>query len=281
MILVTGASGNVGRQVVDQLVTAGETVRAVSRHPGRVAWPDGVEAVSGDLAAGLSAEVFDGVTALHLFPVPERAAEVVGAAEAAGVRHVTVLSSLAADSAEHGPLSRRHLDVEQAVAASTLSWTFVRPGMFMTNTRQWAPLIRAEGVVRQPYPDSTTAPIHEVDIAAVAVAALLDPDRHAGHAYDLSGPEALSQLDRVAVLSRVIGRELRFVELSRDEARADLLASPWMSEGLADALLGLMAATVGHRDGLVLPGVEEVTGRPGRTFERWVQEHREEFLPSA
>jgi uncharacterized protein YbjT (DUF2867 family) len=281
MILVTGASGNVGRQVVEQLVAAGEPVRAVSRHPERVDWPEGVQAVSGDLAAGLPAEVFDGVIALHLFPVPDRAADVVEAAEAAGVRHVTVLSSLAADAAEHGPLSRRHLDVEQAVAASGMSWTFVRPGMFMTNTRQWAPLIRAEGVVRQPYPDSTAAPIHEADIAAVTVAALLDPGRHAGRAYDLSGPEALSQLDRVAVLSRVIGRELRFVELSRDEARADLLTSPWMNEGVADAVLGLMAATVGQREGLVLPGVEEVTGRAGRSFESWVQEHREEFLASA
>ncbi|WP_375424940.1 NAD(P)H-binding protein [uncultured Friedmanniella sp.] len=278
MILVTGATGNVGRQIVEQLVSAGAPVRAVSRRPEQTAWPDGVEAVAGDLTAGLSAEVFRDVTAMHLFPVPDRVAGVVAGAEAAGVRHVTVLSSLAADSDEHGPLSRRHLDVEQAVAASTMTWTFVRPGMFMTNTRQWAPLIRAEGVVRQPYPDSVTAPIHEDDIAAVTVAALLDPGRHAGRAYELSGPDPLSQVDRMAVISRAIGRELRFDELTREQARTDLLRSPWMSEGLADALLSLMAATVGARDGLVLPAVEDVTGRSPRTFASWVEQHRQEFV---
>lgn len=281
MILVTGATGNVGRQVVEQLVAAGAAVRAISRHPDQTQWSDGVQAVAGDLTAGLAPEVFRDVSAMHLFPVPERAVDVVAAAEAAGVRHVTVLSSLAADSDEHGPLSRRHLDVEKAVAGSSMTWTFVRPGMFMTNTRQWAPLIRTEGRVRQPYPESTTAPIHEADIAAVAVAALLEPDRHAGRAYELSGPEALSQLDRMEVISRVIGRELTFVELTRDEARADLLSSPWMSEGLADALLGLMASTVGAHDGLVLPAVEDVTGRSPRTFETWVEEHRAEFMATA
>lgn len=279
MILVTGATGNVGRQVVQQLVAAGAPVRAVSRNPDRTDWPRGVEAVAGDLTAGLPAEVFRDVTALHLFPVPDRATEVVAAAEAAGVWHVTVLSSLAADADEHGPLSRRHLDVEQAVAASGMTWTFVRPGMFMTNARQWAPLIRTEGVVRQPYPDSTTAPIHEADIAGVAVAALLEPDRHAGRAYELSGPEALSQLDRMEVISRVVGVELQFVELTRDEARADLLRSPWMSEDLADSLLGLIASSVGARDGLVLPAVQDVLGRPARAFETWVEEHRAEFTP--
>jgi uncharacterized protein YbjT (DUF2867 family) len=277
MILVTGATGNVGRQIVEQLVAAGEPVRAVSRHPEQTDWPSGVEAVAGDLTAGLAPELFRDVTALQLFPVPERAADVVRTAEAAGVRHVTVLSSLAADSDEHGPLSRRHLDVEQAVAASGMTWTYVRPGMFMTNTRQWAPSIRTEGVVREPYPQSTTAPIHEADIAAVTVAALLEPDRHAGRAYELSGPEALSQLDRLAVISRVIGRELTFVELGRDEARAGMLRNPWMSEGLADALLDLMASTVGAHDGLVLPAVQDVTGRSPRTFESWVEEHRADF----
>ncbi len=281
MILVTGATGNVGRQVVQQLAAAGAPVRAVSRNPERTDWPPGVEAVAGDLTTGLPVEVFRDVTALHLFPVTQGAPEAVAAAAAAGVRHVTVLSSLAADSDEHGPLSRRHLDVEQAVAASAMTWTFARPGMFMTNTRQWAPLIRTEGLVRQPYADSVTAPIHEADIAAVVVAGLLEPDRHAGRAYELSGPEALSQLERTEVLSRVLGVELRFVELTRDQARAELLQSPWMSENLADALLGLWASSVGVRDGLVLPGVEDATGHPPRSFATWVSEHREEFTPTA
>lgn len=290
MILVTGASGNVGRQVVDQLVAAGEQVRALSRHPERVTWPAGVEAVAGDLTQELSPEVFAGAGALYLFPEPARAREVVAAAVAAGVRHVVVLSSLAAETDPDGPmaaLQRRHVDVEQAVeeagttGAAPLTWTHVRPGMFMANTLSWVPSVRAEGVVREPYGDATAAPVHEADIAAVAVAALLDPERHAGRAYTLSGPEALSQVDRVRVLAEVLGRPVAFEELSREDARGRLLGNPWMSEQLADGLLGMLAASVGARDGLVLPGVEEVLGRPPLTFARWVEDHRSDFAPPA
>lgn len=278
---MTGATGNVGRQVVDQLLAAGEPVRALSRHPERAGWPERVEAVAGDLAGGVPEEVFAGVRAMHLFPVADRVTEVVGTAAAAGVSHVTVLSSLSASWASDNPLQRRHTVVEQAVEASGMTWTHVRPGMFMTNTLQWAPGIRSEGVVRQPFPDATAAPVHEADIAAVAVAALLDPARHAARAYELSGPEALSQLDRVRILAEVLGRPVRFEEQTREEARADLLVNPWMTERLADALLDLQERTVGMREGLVLPAVEDVLGRPGRTFAGWVSDHRSAFSPAA
>jgi uncharacterized protein YbjT (DUF2867 family) len=283
MILVTGATGNVGRQVVEQLVAAGEPVRALSRHPERVAWPEGVEPVVGDLTQDLPGEVFAGVRALFLFPEPRRVREVVSTAASAGVRHVAVLSSLGAamEETEGMVLRRRHLDVEQAVEASSMTWTHVRPGMFMTNTLSWAEAVRTDGVVRAPYPDATAAPVHEVDIAGVAVAALLDPARHAGHAYALSGPEALSQLDRVAILAEVLDRPVRLEEQTRDQARADLLANPWMNAQLADTLLDLQASSVGVRDGIVLPGVEDVLGRPALSFRRWVEDHREAFAPTS
>jgi uncharacterized protein YbjT (DUF2867 family) len=283
MILVTGATGNVGRQVVEQLVAAGEPVRALSRHPERASWPDGVETVTGDLTSELPVEVFAGARALYLFPEPTRVATVVASAAAAGVRHVVVLSSLAAglDGVEGMEvLQRRHLDVERAVEASGLSWTHVRPGMFMTNTLSWAEAIRTGGVVREPYPDATAAPVHEADIAAVAVAALRDPERHAGAAYPLSGPESLSQLDRVRILAEVLGRPVRLEEQTRDQARASLLANPWMNDRLAESLLDMLAASRGVRDGLVLPTVEEVLGRPARTFASWVDEHRDAFTSS-
>ncbi|GAB2572355.1 NAD(P)H-binding protein [Microlunatus antarcticus] len=282
MILVTGASGNVGRQVVDQLVGRGEPVRALSRRPGRVDWPDGVEAVAGDLTEELPAEVLAGVRALYLFPEPARVRAVAEAAAAAVVRHVVVLSSIsvAMDTPpELEPLRRRHLAVEEAVEASSMTWTHIRPGMFMANTLGWAASVRAEGVVRQPFGDSTAAPVHEADIAAVAVAALLDPGRHAGRAYALSGPEPLSQLDRVRVLAEVLGRPVRFEEQTRDQARAEMLANPWVNEGLADALLTMLEQASGVRDGIVLPGVEDVLGRPALTFARWVEDHRADFAP--
>jgi len=220
MILVTGASGNVGRQVVEQLVAAGEPVRAVSRDPARTTWPTGVETVAGDLVGGVPPEAFHDVRAVHLFPAPEGVDDVVTAARAAGVEHVTVLSSLSASWETDNPLQRRHTAVERAVEGSGLTWTHLRPGMFMTNTLAWAPAIRAGEAVRAPYGESVAAPVHEADIAAVAVAALLDPTRHAGAAYELSGPEALSQRDRVRVLAEVLGREVRFEEQSRAEVRA-------------------------------------------------------------
>jgi uncharacterized protein YbjT (DUF2867 family) len=281
MILVTGATGNVGRQVVEQLVAAGEPVRALSRHPERAAWPEGVEGVAGDLVDGVPPAAFAGVRALHLFPAPEGVEAVVRAAEAAGVEHVTVLSSLSASWELDNPLQRRHTAVEEAVQASGLTWTLLRPGMFMTNTLQWAPAVRRDEPVRAPYAQAVAAPVHEADIAAVAVAALLDPGRHAGAAYELSGPEALTQLDRVRILSEVLGRPVRFEEQTHDEALADLLRNPWRTEGLAGTLLAMQASTVGTSEGLVLPGVPDVLGRPARTFASWVADHREEFDPAA
>jgi len=284
MILVTGATGNVGRQVVEQLVDAGEGVRALSRRPEQASWADGVERVAGDLTRPLPAEAFEDVDRLYLFPEPTHAREVVAAATAAGVRHVVVLSSLSVamdhDNGTMRALQRRHLDVEEAVEASPMTWTHVRPGMFMTNTLGWAEAVRTEGVVREPYPEATAAPIHEADTAAVAVAALLDPERHAGRAYALSGPEALSQRDRVRVLGEVLGREVRFEELSREEARTRMLARPGVPERFVDGLLGMLAASSGVREGVVLPGVQEVLGRPGRTFASWVEDHRADFTPA-
>jgi uncharacterized protein YbjT (DUF2867 family) len=284
MILVTGATGNVGRQVVARLVDAGEPVRALSRHPERAAWPPAVERVTGDLTQELPGEVFDGVRALYLFPEPSRAEEVVAAAAAAGVEHVVVLSSLAAgeDGVEGlEVLQRRHLVVERAAEGSSMTWTHVRPGMFMANTLGWADSVRGDGVVREPYPDATAAPVHEDDVAAVAVAALLDPARHAGAAYPLSGPEALSQVDRVRVLSEVLGRPVRFEEQTREQARGRMLTNPWMNAALADSLLDMLAVSSGVREDLVLPTVADVLGRPPLAFARWVEDHRDAFDPAA
>ena len=178
-------------------------------------------------------------------------------------------------------LKRRHLEVEEAVERSRMAWTHVRPGMFMTNTLSWAEPVRTDGVVREPLPGPVAAPVHEADIAGVVVAALLDPERHAGAAYALSGPEALSQVDRVRILAEVLGRPVRFEELGRDEARARMLENPWMNERLADSLLALQADAVGVREGLVLPTVADALGRPALDFARWVEDHRDDFTSAA
>jgi uncharacterized protein YbjT (DUF2867 family) len=178
--LVTGATGTVGRSLVHQLLEAGEPVRALTRHPESARLPDAVEVVGGDLADPATlAGAFDGAERLHLFPVPETAPAVMAMAKEAGVGRVTVLSS---GSVTAGLDTDYQLPVEQAVEASGVEWTHLRPGDFAANRlRLWGPSIRAERVVRWPWPDEVGVPIHEADIAAVAVLALLE-DGHAGRA---------------------------------------------------------------------------------------------------
>ena len=196
--LVTGATGKAGRHVVAALLSAGERVRALTRNPRESALPPEVEVVRGDLTDPATVP-FDGITGVHLLTVGgddyatlTTGAELVKRAEDAGVRRVAVLWN-----GDIGP-------VEEAVAASSLEWTRLQPTDFMGNTLHLAPSIRAEGRVREAFPDVLVAPVHEADVGAVS-AAVLTQDGHAGKAYVLTGPEALSARQRVARLGAVLG----------------------------------------------------------------------------
>jgi len=275
-ILVTGATGHVGRVVAGRLRAAGLPVRALTRRPETARLPDGTEVVAGDLTdiSTLPGGLFDDVDRVYLFPVPETTAAVMERARAAGVRRVVTLSALAAEMDDgDNPLGDRHLAVERAVEAAGVEWTHLRPGPFAVNMLSWAPSIRAEGIVRAPYPESQQAPIHEADIAEVAVAALLE-DGHAGAAYAMSGPESLTNTERVAAIGAAIGREIRFEEQTPDEARAQMRT--YMPPPVADMMLEYQASTVG-RPAPVLPGVERVLGHPGRTFAQWAADHADDF----
>jgi uncharacterized protein YbjT (DUF2867 family) len=280
--LVTGATGTVGRSLVDRLLEAGEPVRALTRDPGAARFPDGVEVVGGDLADPATLRgAFDGAERLHLFPVPETAPEVMAMATAAGVRRVTVLSS---GSVGAGLDTDYQLPVEQAVEASGVEWTHLRPGDFAANRlRLWGPSVRAERVVRWPFPDEAGIPIHEDDLAAVAAVALLD-DGHAGRAYDLTGPETLTVREQVAAIAAALGEEVRLEEVSPEEA-LELLTRQggWAAEN-APFLLGYEGFSpdteipdYGPEELAPLPTVEQVTGRPARSFARWAADHAADF----
>lgn len=274
-ILVTGATGNVGRQVVARLLDAGESVRALTRRPETAGLPAAAEVVAGDLdrPETLGAGLFTGVDRMYLFPSAHPEA-VLGRATAAGVRRVVTLSALAVTAGQGNAIGDRHAMVEKAVEGAGVEWTHLRPGAFAANALwQWAPTIRAEGVVRAPYGRSHQAPVHEADIADVAVAALRE-DGHAGRAYALSGPESLTQVERVATIAAVIGREIRFEEQTREEARAVMAAQ--MPEPAAEMLLTFMAGSV-DAPATIFPAYAEVTGRTGRTFAQWAAEHAEAF----
>jgi uncharacterized protein YbjT (DUF2867 family) len=282
--LVTGATGNVGRLVVDRLVGAGVRVRALTRDPA-AAFPEGVEVASGDLTdPDTIVAALDGVERMYLFPVPATAREVVGLARRAGVRRIVVLSSGAVTT---GHDTDYHRPVERAVEESGLEWTHVRPGEFALNKLWlWGPSIRAERVVRDPFPDLASFSVHERDIADVAAGALLH-DGHAGAAYTVTGPELITRRDQVRAIASAIGCPVRFEEVTREQARDIYREQGGFAATNADFLLGFTdysgaepapGAEPASKAGPVrLPTAEQVTGAPARTFTEWARDHAPDF----
>ncbi|MEV6868590.1 NAD(P)H-binding protein [Streptosporangium subroseum] len=273
MILVTGAAGNVGANIVRQLLDAGERVRVITRNPRTRTLPDEVEVLPGNLTRPETLPAaLDGVDRAFLFPVFGALDGFLDAARQAGLSHVVLLSSSAVAYPTPGWIGDQHLELERAVAASGLPWTYVRPDAFMTNDLAWAHQIAESGVVRGAYGQAATAPVDPRDIAAVAVRALLE--RHAGKAYVLTGPQSLTQIDRVRIIGETIGRPLRFEEQPREQFRKQLLqgAPPPAVDFLLDMLASMDGMTAE-----VLPTVEEVTGRPAFTYAQWAAHHAATF----
>ncbi|MEU1516837.1 NAD(P)H-binding protein [Streptomyces sp. NPDC005811] len=270
-ILLTGATGKVGRHVTEGVLARGHRVRALSRTPGAAALPAGVEVVRGDLEEPRTLPAaLEGIDRMYLFPVPGTAHEVAALARKAGVRHIVVLSSSSVLEDEGNPSHQHHRTVERAVEDSGADWTFVRPDEFAGNVLwKWGESIRTEGVVRTPYGGAARALVHEADIAAVIVAALLE-EGHAGEQYLVTGPRALTQIEQVRTLAEAIGREIRFEELSRAAGREAM--SRVMPPPVVEMLLDYLAESV-VTPGPVTDAVRRVTGREARTFASWAAEH--------
>jgi uncharacterized protein YbjT (DUF2867 family) len=277
MILVTGATGSVGRHVVAELLAAGHQVRALTRNPEGADIAERAEIVRGDLARpDLLADALSGVHAVYLMAMGGVAHRVVDVAERSGVQRIVLLSTGdVRDDVERQPdaVAEVHGAFEQAVARSGLQWTFLRPNEFAGNSLQWAPQIRAGDVVRAPYPRACTAPIHERDIAAVAVRALTG-DGHHGAKYVLTGPQALTHADQLDMIGAAIGRRLLFQEIAAEEAREAMVR--YAPAPIVDAVLGQLAAAV-DRPPVLTDVVRATTGRPARTFQEWAREHADDF----
>ena len=277
-ILVTGATGSVGSSVVDQLMAAGAPVRASARRPAALDLPDDVERVELDLVRpGTFGPALAGVRSVFLYVQPAGLDAFLAAAARAGVEHLVVLSSQTVNEHISGreAIAAMHKAVEQKVVDSGLPCTFVRPGHFATNALLWgwAAQLRAGDVLRFPYPDLENAAIHEKDIAAVAVTALVEPGDQ-GQAYFVTGPESISQRRQLADIAAATGRSLQFVELSPEETRPMLLRQ--MPEWVTDAMLLSWQASNGV-PAEVSDGVEKVTGRPARPFAEWAADHAKDF----
>ncbi|MEV0829879.1 NAD(P)H-binding protein [Nonomuraea rubra] len=273
MILVTGATGNAGGALVRTLAEAGEPVRALVRR--EVELP--AELALGDLNdPGSVAGALAGVRGVFLMAGYDRMDETLAAVARAGVEHVVLLSASAAEAADlDNPISRYHVESEALVRESGVPWTVLRPRTFMSNTFRWAGQLRSGDVVRDSWPGVAVATVDPLDIAAVAAASLLEKG-HDGQVYGLTGPRALRPADRVRILGEALGRELRFEGLTDAEARAEMLDGG-MPEAYAEAFYGFFAR--GELDeSAVLPTVEQVTGRPPRTFEQWALANTGAFL---
>jgi len=274
MILVTGGRGRIARATVARLLAARQAVRVVSRAPAGLRYPPDVEITGpADWPA-----VFAGVTAVLLYADPAEVGDVLTVAGEAGVRQVTLVSAAGAGEAwarGRDPIADRHHAVEQAIRESGLPWTFLRPGALATNTLGWAESIRAERVVRAPYPGAHSALIHESDVADVAARTLTDPSSvHRGQAYRLTGPVSLTQEEQVRCISAAIGARVAFEEITAAEYRRTL--ARWADGALIDAILGHLRAADGHPDP-VFTDFPAVAGRPGTSFSQWASDHAAAF----
>jgi uncharacterized protein YbjT (DUF2867 family) len=276
-VLVTGATGRVGRMVIDQLTDAGVPVRALTRRTEAAATlPRNVDVVTGDLTAPSSLDAaLRGVAAVFLvWTAPPATAPAVIERLATHARRVVFLSS--PHQTPHpffqqpNPMAVLHADIERLIAAAGLESTIIRPGMFASNTLYWwASAIRADGVVRWPYGAAETAPVDDRDVAAVAARTLYQ-DGQGGRDYVLTGPESLSQREQVSIIGDVLGHPIRFSELTPADFRSETEGS-W-PRPVVDMLLAAWGATIG-RPAFITSSVSDVLGSAPRTYRQWVADH--------
>src|SRR5207248_3373056 len=279
MILVTGATGNVGREVVNLLLDGGAKVVAVTRHPATAALPDGAHVVGGDSSRPQTlTSALRGVEAVFVSPralgdaaAGAATAELLKLAAEQGARRVVVLSAV---TVEYGGGYQRFADafraVEDATKASGLQWTILRSTDYASNSLAWAPQIRSTGVVYGVYGDGATSTIHERDVAAVSARALLDV-AHAGHTYMLTGPQSLTQRAKVRLIGEAIGKEVPWVEVAPEQFRQAMLAQG-LPEDVPDRVIGYWSDRV-QQPGPSSDTVEQILGRPALTFAQWAAEH--------
>ena len=281
-VLIIGATGNLGRELVSQLLRADVQVCAMARRPESTGLPEPVEVTYGDLNIPRTIEeCVEGVERVFLTwqTQPATVPEVIEKI-ASRVQHIVFLSNLTVrDDAETQDYSvtTLHANIERQIQASGASWTFLRPGAFATNARLWwGRQITAGNTVRWPYPDAATSPIHEADIASVAVQALCE-EGHAGAKYILTGPESLTQRDQIRVIAEVLQRPLSYDEISPETFRSEMASV--MPASIAEMLLTAWRTATGT-PAVLTSTVEEITGAPARSFRQWAIDHAQDFQQS-
>jgi uncharacterized protein YbjT (DUF2867 family) len=281
MILVTGATGTVGRPLVELLAIEGVKVRAVTRDPQAADLPAGVEVAAGDLSRPETiAALLEGVNALFLHPraVGLAAGELLALARQRGVERVVALSAMNVDDDLSTQPSRyqgdRNKEVEDAAVQSGLAWVSLRSSSFASNAlRAWGAAIRAGDLVYGPYAAFTESPIHDRDLAEVASQALRtdEPVARRGRRLELTGPQSLTHQQMVAIIGEVIGRPLRYQEIPPAAAEQGMVRAG-MPEPFVQALMARYAREIGQA-APVTGEAERILGRPARTYAEWVADH--------
>ncbi|GGX67512.1 SDR family oxidoreductase [Streptomyces hiroshimensis] len=273
MIVVTGATGNIGRTLVPLLAEAGEEVVAVSRQEQSARLPVGVRHARADVGNAASMRpVLDGADAFFILlggelnGHGENPQALLDAATAAGVKRVVLLSSQLNSTRPKALSHTRLRDFEAAVHASGADFTILRPGGFASNAFAWAESVRTKRTIFAPFADVALPVIDPADIAEVAAAALRE-DGHAGRTYELTGPEAISPREQAAVVSEALGEEVAFVELSREEAHAHM--AQFMPQEVIGGTLDVLGVPL-PAEQEISPDVENVLHRPARPFGDWV-----------
>ena len=281
MILVTGATGNIGRELVRELDARGARFRILVRDPARATrLPERVERVVGDLGVPPTlTPAFDDVEKLFLLTPGigiDHTAFAVTAAKAAGVSHIVHLSSFNVLGDPMPAMGRWHHAREEIIRASGISATFLRPGGFMTNALDWAATIREGNYVLNPIGWGRYAPIDPADIAAVAALALTE-DGHQGREYVLTGEEAFTVAEQVRIIAEAIGRDIVVREAATPAEAVRSRFPAGAPQALADAIIegfALMRAdTVGFRT----DAVRQLLGRRPRTFADWCARNADAF----
>lgn len=279
MILVTGATGTVGTEVVRMLAERGERVRAMTRNPDGASMP--AEVVRGDFDDRASLDdAVAGADAVFLLTAPGPSIErhdlaMLDAVRSHGVGRVVKLSAIGTGADPGLGADGWHAPGERALRAGAAAWTILRPSGFATNTLRWAALIRAGRPVPNLTGNGAQGVIDPRDVAEVAVAALTSPD-HAGRTYTLTGPELLSTPDQVAILRKLFGRPIEIVDVPLDVAKQQMIAAGRDPEFAEGAIRGQRIIVEGGNARLT-NDVATVLGRTGRTYATWADDHRAAF----
>jgi uncharacterized protein YbjT (DUF2867 family) len=277
-VLVTGATGKVGRRLVRYLLDDGHHVRALTRRPDTAGLPAEVDLRPGDpTRPDAVAEAARGADAAFWNWMGFDAAGASGSmgALASEVEHVVYLSAAQLQHGTRGVMPGVWADVEEAIRATGTDRTFLRAGGFAANTLGWARAIRAGDPVLMPYPEAVRSSVHEADIAEVAWRCLVEP-LHRGRAYEITGPERLTQRQEAEAIGEAVGHPVTVRQQDLDEARAHYAA--WSGREFAEATLAYYATLVADPE-RVSDDVERITGHPARPFTRWAADHREDFTP--